>query len=127
MKKMYLIIVLMLTIFNIVGCNDVDIKDEGALREHTNTLQEHNYHKDVDVIVTNIQMIWAGTNYKSWRISFKSEEYNLTGETEVSGAEPLGVDIYYGSLQVGDTLKATLYTKTIGDEVVNRRLGNLVK
>lgn len=125
MRKIYLVILLIFIMLGVMGCSNANGNSNVSNKPRVKIEEKHYYHKNVDVVVTNIESTWMSAIHKHWRITFESKEYGLTGETEVTGYDSLGIDIYYGRLQIGDTLESTLYTNTIGDKVVSRELDGL--
>lgn len=109
----------------------------GAVKENTATehnsgppVEEHYYHKTVDVVITDIRCTWRNvkTQERTYSVSYKSDEYGLEHtDNQVTDWNSFGYKLTTNQIKVGDVVKATLYTHAQGDKIISRELGNLEK
>lgn len=85
------------------------------------------YHKTIEVKVVDSRITWesAKSHYCTGFIEVKSEKYGLNEVVNIATGSPHFYEVYSGSLEQGDTIKAVLYSVKKGDKIIKRYLGEL--
>lgn len=100
--------------------------------KHNNNQPETSmYHKTIPVEITEIKKTWSSNRENSWCITVKSKEYNLEKSFNQScnfmHSDVYAGKLYYGQLEKGDTINATLLSWKQGDKIIRRDLDGLVE